>query len=130
MAANILIVDDEKDVVSLVGFLLEKDGHKVSQAYNGAEALEKMGVEPPSENKPIPDLIILDVMMPVMDGYSVTSKLAANSRTRSVPIIVLTAKGQMRDLFQLTSNVAAYLEKPFDPKHLRDTVASVLRPAK
>lgn len=125
-----MIVDDEHDVVSLVSFLLEKEGHKITEAYNGAEALEKMGVEPPDDTKPAPDLVILDVMMPVMDGYSVTSKLAANLKTRSMPIIILTAKGQMRDLFQLTSNVVAYLEKPFDPKHLRDTVASVLRPKK
>jgi CheY-like chemotaxis protein len=124
--ANILIVDDERDVVTLVKFILTKEGHTVDEAYNGAQALEKLGVEPAKDAVELPDLVILDVMMPVMDGHTACRRINENARTRNIPLIVLTAKGQMRDLFEMASNVAAYLEKPFDPKKLREMVSSVL----
>src|SRR5579885_475847 len=98
--ARIMIVDDERDVVTLLTYLLEKDGHTVSAAYDGAQALAALGVEPPAQDgqtPPVPDLIVMDVMMPVLDGYSVSAKLASCPRTRSVPLIVLTAKGEMRE---------------------------------
>ena len=119
--ASILVVDDERDVVTLIKFLLEKDGHTVSAAYNGAEALELLGAADPK-----PDLVILDVMMPQVDGYTASRKLADNPATRPVPIIILTAKGQMKDLFDSSPNVASYVEKPFDPKTLRETVKTIL----
>ena len=128
--AHIMVVDDEKDVVTLLKFVLEKDGHKVTEAYNGAEALQKLGVEPELAEASIPDLILLDVMMPVLDGYSVSSRLASNLRTRSIPLVVLTAKGGMRDLFQLSPNVATYIEKPFDPHKLRELIGGMLRPSR
>ena len=75
----------------------------------------------------LPDLIILDVRMPVVDGYTVNLKLQRDSRTRAIPILVLTAKKQkLRELFELAPNVAAYVQKPFDPKALRALVAGVL----
>lgn len=126
--AHILVVDDERDVVTLIRFLLEKDTHKVTEAYNGADALAKLGVEPASDAGVAPNLIILDVMMPVMDGYTVCSKLAANKKTSSIPVLILTAKGATRDLFSLSPNVAAHIDKPFDPKHLRELVAGMLNP--
>ncbi|MEK7656269.1 MAG: response regulator, partial [Elusimicrobiota bacterium] len=144
--ASILVVDDERDVVTLIKFLLEKDGHTVSTAYNGAEALEILfaaapkpteplgkevrpslgeevppsasrgeGGQPPKAVGALPDLVILDVMMPQVDGYTASRKLADNPATRPVPIIILTAKGQMQDLFDSSPNVASYVEKPFDP---------------
>lgn len=123
--ARILVVDDERDVVTLIKFLLEKDGHHINEAYNGAEALEKLGVEPPSAEVELPDLVILDVMMPVLDGYTAAARLAENPRTRAIPLLVLTAKGEMKDVFQLSPNVASYIEKPFDPKDLRDLIAGM-----
>ena len=110
--AKILVVDDEKDVVELLKFLLEKDGHNVATAYNGREALDYI-----NGNKP--ELVLLDVMMPEMDGYSVQTQLLNNPETKNIPIIVLTAKGQLKDVFSVSSNVKAYMEKPFDPKALR-----------
>jgi two-component system alkaline phosphatase synthesis response regulator PhoP len=110
--AKILVVDDEKDVVELLKFLLEKDGHQVSTAYNGREALESVKAAKP-------ELILLDVMMPEMDGYTVQTNLLNNADTRNIPIIVLTAKGQLKDVFAMSTNVKAYMEKPFDPKALR-----------
>jgi CheY-like chemotaxis protein len=118
--AKILVVDDEKDVVELVSFLLEKDGYNVVTAANGREALEKVSEEHP-------DLILLDVMMPEMDGYTVQTKLQENPATKSIPIIILTAKGQLRDVFAMSSNVAAYLEKPFDPKMLRQKIQESIK---
>ncbi|MBI4347968.1 MAG: response regulator [Elusimicrobia bacterium] len=121
-----MVVDDERDVVTLIRFLLEKDGHEVLEAYNGVDALAKLGVEPKKEGAPLPDLIILDVMMPLMDGYATATRLREDPTTRPIPVVVLTAKGQMRELFEMAPNVAAYIEKPFDPKNLRDLVAGML----
>ena len=120
--ARVLVVDDERDVVELVKFLLERDGHKVIEAYNGREALEKAYAE-------LPDLIILDIMMPEMDGYTVNARLTETESTKKIPVIILTAKGQMRDVFEMASNVAFYMEKPFDPKHLREKIQEVLSKA-
>jgi len=120
--ARVLVVDDERDVVELVKFLLERDGHKVIEAFNGREALEKAYAE-------LPDLIILDIMMPEMDGYTVNARLTETESTKHIPVIILTAKGQMRDVFEMASNVAFYMEKPFDPKHLREKILEVLSKA-
>ena len=123
-----MVVEDEKDVVTLLKFLLEKDGHKVTEAYNGLEALTKMGVdgEKKMDASPfLPDLILLDVMMPIMDGYSVCTKLQEMESTRKIPVIILTAKGEMRELFD-RANVAAYINKPFDIQKLRQVIAQVL----
>ncbi len=124
--ARILLVDDERDVVTLIKFMLEKDGHMIIAAYDGAEALAKAGVEPRDETAVIPDLVILDVMMPVMDGYTVRARLQEDARTKSVPVIVLTAKGEAKDQFDPACSATSHLEKPFDPKTLRDLVASLL----
>lgn len=117
--SKILVVDDERDVVELLKFLLEKDGHKVITAYNGREAITTAKAE-------IPELILLDVMMPEMDGYTVQTQLLDDPKTRAVPIIILTAKGQLRDVFAMSANVKAYIEKPFDPKTLRSKISESL----
>jgi two-component system, OmpR family, alkaline phosphatase synthesis response regulator PhoP len=123
---KIMVVDDERDVVELLTFILSKENYEVIQAYNGREAMEKIGLLPYSEPPITPDLMILDIMMPDIDGYTVQSKMLESESTRSIPIIILTAKGQMKDLFGMASNVAAYIEKPFDPKMLRDKVNEVI----
>jgi CheY-like chemotaxis protein len=124
--SRILLVDDERDVVTLIKFMLEKDGHTVIAAYDGSEALARAGVEPRDETAVIPDLVILDVMMPVMDGYSVRARLQEDRRTKAVPVIVLSAKGGPIGQFDSPGNVTLHLEKPFDPKMLREMVASLL----
>lgn len=123
---KIFVVDDERDVVTLIHFILEKDGHQIVEAYNGAEVLEKLGLEPAKSGAQLPDLMILDVMMPEVDGYTVASRLQENPETRAIPLIILTAKGQMREVFQMSPNVKAYIDKPFDPKNLRELVTSIL----
>ena len=127
MGATIMVVDDEPEIVTLLRFVLEKAGYKVLEANNGQVALERLGVDPPKEGVPIPDLMILDIMMPVMDGYQLNMRLQASDITRKIPILVLTAKGQkMRDLFEMAPNVAAYVQKPFDPKALRELISGIL----
>ena len=122
-----MVVDDEPEMTALLRFILEKDGHAVTEAPDGAAALDRLGVEPSNPSVKLPDLIILDVRMPVVDGYTVNLKLQRDSRTRAIPILVLTAKKQkLRELFELAPNVAAYVQKPFDPKALRALVAGVL----
>jgi CheY-like chemotaxis protein len=125
--ATVMVVDDEPEIVTLLRFVLEKEGYRVTEAGNGQVALERLGVEPGAQPGPFPDLIILDIMMPVMDGYVLNMRLQADEKTRGIPILVLTAKGQkMRDLFEMAPNVAAYVQKPFDPKMLRELIAGIL----
>ena len=123
-----MVVDDEPEIVTLLRFVLEKEGYTVTEASNGQVALERLGMEPPKPETALPDLIILDIMMPVMNGYALNMRLQATPTTKGVPILVLTAKGQkMRDLFEMAPNVAAYVQKPFDPKMLRELIAGILQ---
>ncbi|MBI4061416.1 MAG: response regulator [Elusimicrobia bacterium] len=123
----IMVVDDEPDIVTLLRFSLEQDGHTVTEAGDGRIALERLGIDPAKPELPLPDLIVLDIMMPVMDGYQLYMRLQAEARAKHIPILVLTAKGQkMRDLFEMAPNVAAYVQKPFDPKMLRELIAGIL----
>lgn len=124
---KIMVVDDERDVVELINFILSKEGYEVVRSYNGREALEKVGLLPYSDPAIKPELMILDIMMPDIDGYTVQSKMMEDDKTRGIPIIILTAKGQMKELFGMASNVVAYIEKPFDPKILRDKVNELIK---
>lgn len=121
--ARLLIVDDEPSVVMLMRFVLEKAGHSVEEARDGREALERLGVEPRDPAKPLPDLVLLDVMMPVMDGPTAARLMREDPRTASLPILVITAKGDMSRLFDSMPAVAGFFPKPFDPRTLREAVA-------
>jgi two-component system alkaline phosphatase synthesis response regulator PhoP/two-component system response regulator VicR len=112
MAKKILVVDDERHIVRLVQVNLERAGYTVVTAYDGREALQKVDAEHP-------DLIVLDVMMPYMDGFETVKRLRANPATRDLPVIMLTAKAQDQDVFQGYSHgVDIYLTKPFNPIEL------------
>jgi len=124
--AHILVVDDEKDVVYLIKFILETCGHSVSTACNGQEALALLGIEPANISTTLPDLVLLDVMMPIVDGHTVSIKMREDQRTQRLPIIIVTARGDMRHLFEGASNIAGYMQKPFDPKRLREQVDSLV----
>ncbi|MEW5951888.1 MAG: response regulator [Elusimicrobia bacterium] len=121
--AKIMIVDDEKDVLYLLKVLMEKENFQVIEASNGLEAYNKLT----ADNEPSrPDVIILDIMMPEMDGYTLQAKIQEMEDLRKTPIIILTAKGQMKDLFELSSNIHAFVEKPFEPKNLIKIVKEAL----
>jgi two-component system, OmpR family, alkaline phosphatase synthesis response regulator PhoP len=112
MAKKILAVDDERHIVRLIQVNLERDGYEVVTAFNGQEALKKI-----DEDKP--DMVILDVMMPIMDGLETLKRIRANPATRNLPVLMLTAKAQDQDVFKGYQNGAdIYLTKPFNPKQL------------
>ena len=112
MPKKILAVDDERHIVRLVEVNLQRAGYDVVTAYDGREALEKVKAESP-------DLIVLDVMMPYMDGFEVLKNLKADPVTAEIPVIMLTAKAQDADVFRgWQSGVDCYLTKPFNPMEL------------
>jgi CheY-like chemotaxis protein len=126
--AKVLVVDDEPSVVMLMRFILEKAGHTVTEAHNGLEALGALGVTPENAAADLPDVILLDVMMPVMDGLAAAQAMNAHPRASKVPLLVVTAKGDLRPLFEAMPQVAGFFQKPFDPRQLRDAVARLAAP--
>jgi len=112
MPKKILVVDDERQIVKLVEINLRKAGYDVICAYDGVEALEKVQSDRP-------DMLVLDVMMPRMNGFDVLKKLQSNPDTEQIPVIMLTAKAQDADIFAgWQSGVSSYLTKPFNPREL------------
>lgn len=122
--SKILVVDDENFIVELVKFNLEKEGYKVVVAYDGVNALSMVKTE-------LPDLIILDIMLPVMDGLEVCRTLKQNPDFNSIPIIMLTAKGEEFDtVLGLEMGADDYIKKPFSPRELVARVKARLRALK
>ena len=123
MHTKILLVDDEQDIVEFLQYNLEKEGFDVITAYDGKEALEKI-IEKP-------DLIVLDVMMPNMDGYEVCSRIRATNGFRETPIIFLTAKSsEMDEVKGLELGADDFIQKPVSPKKIIARVKSNLRKVK
>jgi CheY-like chemotaxis protein len=120
MPEKILVVDDDVDTLRLVGLMLQRQGYQIVAASNGHQAL----LLAQSEN---PDLILLDVMMPDMDGYEVTKRLRAEKLTATTPIIMFTAKSQLDDkVAGFDAGVDDYLTKPTQPRELFAHVKAVL----
>ncbi len=120
MAYKILVVDDEPTIVRLMEFILARQGHQMIVAVNGEEALEKIKGEQP-------DLVLLDIMMPRIDGYEVAHRLRADPQTAALPIIMLSAKAQDEDVRKgVEVGVNEYITKPFAPDHLVQVVAKHL----
>ena len=119
--AKILVVDDEKDIIELVSYNLEKEGFKVISATAGEKALELVSNEEP-------EIIILDLMLPGIDGLDVCRELKRSDQTSSIPIIMLTAKGEESDIvIGLELGADDYITKPFSPRVLVARVKAVLR---
>ena len=120
---NILIVDDEEDVLELVRYNLVKEGYGVKTATTGEEALTKARSQ-------VPELIVLDLMLPGVDGLEVCKKLKSDSKTQNIPIIMLTAKGEESDIVTgLELGADDYVTKPFSPKVLVARVRRILHRA-
>ncbi len=113
---KVLVVDDEENIIQILEFSIEAEGYEVITALNGEEAIKKA-------RKEQPNLIILDIMMPKVDGYEVCRVLKANPLTKKIPVILLTAKGREIDK-RLGFEVGAsdYIVKPFSPSKLIDKI--------
>lgn len=123
MATSILIVDDEKDIVDLVAYNVERQGYKVFKAYDGEGALRVARSEKP-------DLILLDLMLPGIQGLEVCRRIRRNPDTAGIPIIMLTARGEEFDkVIGLDAGADDYITKPFSVKELVARVKAVLRRA-
>lgn len=118
---NILIVEDEVDIANLVAFNLERAGYSVDMVHDGREGLEKILQKQP-------DLVVLDLMLPGLDGYQVLREMQRDTRSHSIPVLMLTAKSQIDDRIKgLESGADDYLTKPFSPKELLLRIQAILK---
>ncbi len=119
--ATVLVVDDEEDILELVRYHLHREGYRVITAASGEEVLSSVQEE-------VPDLILLDLMLPGLDGLEVCRLLKADERSASIPVIMLTARGSEADIIVgLELGADDYITKPFSPRILSARVKAVLR---
>jgi len=124
MAKKILVVDDEPSIVSLLKRRLEASQYEVITAKDGQEALEKTSQEKP-------DLIILDIMLPKIDGYIVASMLKSDEKTRDIPIVMLTARNLAQDIKAgMESGAVSYVQKPFNSDVLLGMIPTLINQKK
>ena len=116
----VLAADDDADILELITFRLERSGYTVLQARDGEEAWELA-------RSAKPDLAVLDVMMPKLDGFELTRRLRADEATKRMPIILLTARAQESDVQDgFEAGADDYMRKPFSPQELRARVQAIL----
>ncbi len=121
--AKILLAEDEKQIGDMVAFKLTNSGHQVVRARDGEEALRLAAAERP-------ELVLLDVMMPVLNGFEVLRRLKADPALQATPVIMLTAKGRERDVLAgLSAGAVDYVVKPFSLKELAARIEAALRKA-
>jgi DNA-binding response OmpR family regulator len=120
-AKRLVYIEDEQEMIDLVRLILSRRGHEVIGANGGREGLEAV-------RNHLPDLVLLDLMMPDMDGWDVYQQMKAEESTRDIPVIVVTAKAQSIDkvLGLHIAKVDDYISKPFSPNELVDSVEKVL----
>ncbi len=118
--AKIMVVDDAEDLVDSIAIYLEKEGHKVIKVYTGEEALRLAPLE-------APDLIVLDVNLPRLDGFEVARRLKGHVLTAGIPIIFLTVRTALKDRVQgLSLGALEYIAKPFSMEELSKRIKEVL----
>jgi two-component system alkaline phosphatase synthesis response regulator PhoP len=118
---NILVVEDEEEILELLRYNLSKEGYKVTGVFSGEDALKE------TESK-LPDLILLDLMLPGVDGLEVCKILKSDKETEHIPIVMLTAKGEEADIVTgLELGADDYITKPFSPRVLLARIKAVLR---
>jgi two-component system phosphate regulon response regulator PhoB len=118
---HILVVDDEEDILELVSYNLSKAGYRVTKAVSGEEALKSARARPP-------DLVLLDLMLPGVDGFEVCNTLKRDPRTANVPVVMLTARGEEPDIVAgLELGADDYITKPFSPRVMLARIRAVLR---
>lgn len=120
MAARVLIVEDEESILLSLEFLLGKEGHAVSAARDGAEALRLLEAQPP-------DLVLLDVMLPLIDGFELCRRIRAMPALAATRIMLVTARGREAEVARgLALGADAYLTKPFSTRELMEKVRDLL----
>lgn len=118
---TVLIVDDEPDILELLGYNLRKENFTVIQAQNGKEAVDK-AIEH------LPDVIVLDIMMPEMDGFEACKAIRANTTTSTIPVVFLTAKaGEIDEILGLELGADDYIQKPVSPRLLVSRIKARIR---
>jgi DNA-binding response OmpR family regulator len=123
MQKTVLVVDDQPHIVRLIQINLEHEGFRVETAMDGVEGLRKV-------RDLRPDLVILDVIMPRMDGFEVLREMKGSAETCDIPVVMLTVKAHNADIVEgLREGAELYLPKPFHPKELVSLVQRVLEPA-
>ena len=116
MNKKILIVDDEQDILDMIKLKLEAEGFDVVEASNGIDGLAAV-------QKEKPDLVLLDIMMPELNGYQVCRELKSNEKLKNIPVVMLTAKAQESDKFWgLETGADDYVTKPFEFSSLIQTI--------
>ncbi|MBZ5516367.1 MAG: response regulator [Acidobacteriia bacterium] len=121
MRPRVILIEDEKDIVELVRYNFRKEGFDVASFASGREGLEELHRSPP-------DLVLLDIMLPDVDGFEICKRLRAEEKLRSLPVIFLTAKGEELDrILGLEIGADDYVVKPFSPRELVARVKAVLR---
>jgi DNA-binding response OmpR family regulator len=121
MAKKILVVDDEANTVELLQSRLEKNGYRVMTAYDGQEALDKTYQE-------IPDLIVLDIMLPRIDGYNVCKTLRSNEKYKNIPIVMLTGRTLAQDIkMGMDLGAVSYVQKPFNADVLLGIIEGLIK---
>lgn len=117
---KVLIVDDEPNIIMSLDFLIRKEGYELFMARNGAEAMEQV-------EKHLPDLIILDIMMPDIDGYEVCRQIKNNEKTAHIKIVFLSAKSKQSDVQKgLDLGADKYITKPFSTKFLMKEINAII----
>jgi CheY-like chemotaxis protein len=116
----VLVADDDPDILLLITLTLERDGYDVVAAKDGLSALE-------AAVERLPHLVLLDLMMPGLDGYQVTHRLRAEPATQHIPIVIVTAAAEESQAsWALEAGADAYMKKPFSPRDLLSTTASLI----
>jgi two-component system, OmpR family, response regulator MtrA len=116
----ILVADDDEDILALVKAVLERSGHEVVTVADGAEALATLHTRKP-------DLAVLDITMPQVDGLEVLRRLRADAETAALPVVLLSAQAQEADIERgFVTGASAYIKKPFSPRELATRVAQLL----
>ena len=116
----VLVADDDPDILLLITLTLERDGYEVVSAKDGLSALE-------AAVERVPHLVLLDLMMPGLDGYQVTRRLRAEPATQHIPIVIVTAAAEESQASRaIEAGADAYMKKPFSPRDLLSTTASLI----
>ena len=120
--SRILVVEDDRDIADLIRHFLERSGHRVEHLTSGGAVMPRL------RGDTLPDLVVLDLMLPELDGLMVCQALRADPRTAGIPVIMLTARGEEADrIAGLELGADDYVTKPFSPKELAARVAALLR---